>query len=143
MPYLYTPPYTDADRAYLRRLMGYSKLFKSANAIFENVLDLIQSVPAFDDGATFNDTLVIANQCISVDQQILNNLNLGLATQAFEAASIDAVRNDRHLRHIGRGYIKQLSIIFSMKPAHDYYSRATIDLSGDIDPNTDTGYYDL
>lgn len=130
----FTPPYTDQQRAQLRRYMGYSKLFKSSNAIFENILDLIQSVPAYDDGSTFNETIWLLNKLIGIDVLILNNTGLGLATEAYDAAKFDAVRNDRHLRSIGRSYIKQLSIIFSMKPAQDYFGRATPDTSGNIYP---------
>jgi hypothetical protein len=129
-----TPPYTDAQRASLRAYMGYSKLFKSSNTIFENVLDLIQSVPAFDDGSTFNLTIALLGNLNSIDLQIYNNAFLGLSTQSSTATLIDAARNDALLRKIGRAYIKQLSIIFSMKPAQDYYSRAATDTSGNIYP---------
>jgi hypothetical protein len=135
----FTPPYSDQQRAYLRKYMGYSKLFKSSNAIFENILDLIQSVPAYDDGSTFNETIWILNKLVGVEELILNNTGLGLATSAYQAADFDAVRNDRHLRHIGRAYIRQFSIIFSMKPAHDYFSSVAPDLSGNIMP-PDYGY---
>jgi len=130
----FTPPYTDQQRAQLRRYMGYSKMFKSSNTIFENVLDLIESVPAYDDGSTFNETIWLLNKLIGIDDLILSNTGLGLATEAYEAAKFDAYRNDRFMRSIGRAYIRQLSIIFSMKPAHDYFSRVSPDLSGNIMP---------
>lgn len=127
------PIYTDLQRAQLRAYMGYSKLFTSSNTIFENVLDLIQS-PAFDDGSTFNNTITLLGQLQQIDQARLNNQNLGLATEVSAAVKFDAARNDAILKSIGRTYIKQLSIIFSMKPAQDYYGRATTDTSGNIYP---------
>jgi hypothetical protein len=139
MTYLYTPPYTDQQRAVMRAVMGYSKLFKSSNTIFESVLDLIQSVPAFDDGATFNNTMVLQTLILGIDTQIDTNSYLGLGTEVTAKIKYDSYRNDRILRSIGRNYIKKLSIIFSMKPAQDYYGRATTDLSGNVYPES----YDL
>jgi hypothetical protein len=139
MAYLYSPPYTDLQKQFLRSYMGYSQLFKSSNAIFENILSLIQSVPAYDDGATFNQTIVLMTQLQQIDQLRLNNASLGLANQTSDGVKYDAARNDLLLKQIGRTYIQQLSIIFSMKPARDYFARAATDLSGNVYP-TD---YDL
>lgn len=130
------PPYTDQQRAYLRAFMGYTKLFTSSNTIFENILDLIESVPAFDDGATFNNTIILMNQILAIDVLRNNNQNLALGTQVSGKVTFDAARNDAVLKSIGRTYIKQLSIIFSMKPAQDYYGRATTDTSGNVYPTS-------
>ena len=132
--YQYSPPYTDLQKLGLRSIMGYSQLFKSSNSIFENILSLIESVPAYDDGATFNQTIVLLTQIQSIDTLRLNNTNLALATEVEGKVKFDAARNDAVLKSIGRTYIKQLSIIFSMKPARDYYGRASTDLSGNIFP---------
>lgn len=134
MTYLYLPPYTDLQRMQLRSVMGYSQLFKSSNAIFEDILNSIQSVPAYDDGATFNQTIVLLTNILNIDQKRLLNAGLGLATAIPGVTEFDAARNDALLKSIGRSYIKQLSIIFSMKPAQDYYGRATPDTSGNIYP---------
>ena len=136
MAYLYTPPYTDLQRMFLRQYMGYSQLFKSSNAIFENILDLIQSVPAYDDGATFNQTIVLMTQLQQIDQLRLNNIQLGLATSVSAQVQFDAARNDAFLKGVGRNYIKQLAIIFSMQPARDYYGRANTNLSGNVYPTS-------
>lgn len=126
-------PFSDSERAYLRRVMGYSKLFTSSNAIFENILNEIQD-PNFDDGSTIADIRTIMAQLQSIDQQRLNNIPLGLATEITAEVRYDAARNDAFLKNVGRSYIKQLAIIFSMKPAQDYYGRARTSTSGNIYP---------
>jgi hypothetical protein len=129
-----TPPYTDLQRARLRQFMGYTKLFASSNAVFEDVLNVIQS--SLDDGSTFNETIWLMNEIECIDQQIKNNSYLGLGTEIEAKIKFDAYRNDRFLRMLGRNYIKKLSIIFAMKPAQDYYGRATTDTSGNIYPTS-------
>lgn len=133
-PYQYTPPYTDYQRMVFRQLMGYSQLFSSSNAIFEGILDTIESVPAYDDGATFNQTCVLMVQVMNIDQLRLNNFNLGFATKSSTKTEVDAVRNDAFLKASGRTLIKQLSQLISMKPARDYYRADAPDLSGNIYP---------
>ena len=123
------PTYSDLQRVQFRTYMGMSKLFSSAVADFENTLNVIQSI-TFDDGSTFNQTLAVLNLLQGIDQSIVNNTNLGLATEVNGKVKFDAYRNDRMLRAIGRGYIRQLSILFSMKPVQDYYARAVPDTSG-------------
>lgn len=143
MVYQYLPPYNDLQRMGLRSLMGFSQLFKSSNSIFENILDLIESVPAYDDGATFNQTIVLLTNCQQIDQQRLANSFLGLATEVTGEVMYDAARNDAILKSIGRSYIKQLSILFSMKPCNDYYGRASIDRSGNVQDSGDIQGYDF
>ena len=125
-----TNTYTDLQKSQLRLVMGYSKLFSSSNSVFENVLNTIQQT-SYDDGSTFNNTITLLNNILAIDMQRANNSNLGLATSVGGKIQYDAYRNDAMLKSIGRNYIKQLSIIFSMEPAKDYYGRATVDLSGD------------
>ena len=105
-----------------------SKLFASSNAIFENVLNTIQG--AIDDGSTFNQTITLLNQLLGIDAQILSNSRLMLATDVPGEVKFDAIRNDAGLRRVGRALINQLSIIFSMDAARDYYSSVPIDHSG-------------
>lgn len=124
------PTYTDLQRAQLRQVMGYSKFFASSNSIFENALDEIQTT--VDDGSTFNNTIILLNQILGIDVQRLNNSTLGLATQVSGEVVFDSARNDAILKSIGRTYIKQLSIIFSMQPSQDYYGRASSTGDGNI-----------
>ena len=121
---------TDLQRAQLRLKMGMSKLFASSNAIFEGVLNTIEGT--IDDGSTFNLTIEILNNTLIIDNQILANSKLMLATEIPGEVKFDAIRNDAALRKIGRAYISQLSTIFSMKPAKDFYSPSDLDSSGDI-----------
>jgi hypothetical protein len=102
--------------------------------MFENILDLIQSVPAFDDGATFNETIVLMNNINNLEVLRLQNASLGFATESSTQTKVDAVRNNDFIMKIGRSYIKQLSVIFSMKPAQDFYRAAPPDTSGNIYP---------
>jgi hypothetical protein len=121
--------YTDMQRVQFRMYMGVSKLFSSAVADFENTLNGIQSI-AFDDGSTFQQTLAILALLQNIDAQIVNNSQLGLGSEVEGTVKFDAYRNDVMLRRIGRGYIRQLSIVFSMKPVQDYYGKAIIDTAG-------------
>lgn len=114
--------------------MGYSKLFTSSNAMFEDILNVIGS-PNFDDGSTFANVLAILAQLQNIDQLRINNVPLGLATEVPGEVKYDAARNDAMLKSIGRSFIKQLSIIFSMKPAQDYYGRARTSTSGNVYPS--------
>lgn len=132
----HAPPYTDADRAQLRAFMGYSKMFTSSNTLFENTLNLIESVPAYDDGSTFNQTLYLMNRILEIDNQIEHNSHLGLGSEVEGKVKFDAARNDRMLRCIGRNYIAKLAIIFSMAPAHDYFGKRATDLSGNLVPRS-------
>src|ERR1039457_1923052 len=104
--------YTDLQRVQLRGFMGMSKLFASSNAIFENVLNTIQS--DIDDGSTFNQTILILNQLLILDTRIFTNSALMLATEIPSEVVFDAIRNDAGLRKVGRALINQLSTIFSM-----------------------------
>jgi hypothetical protein len=113
--------------------MGYSKLFSGSNSIFENILDEIQD-PAFDGGVTQAETLDLVQMLLDIDTARLNNSNLGLGTMVVGQVQFDAVRNDAFLKSVGRSYIKRLSIIFSMKPAQDYYRAAAPSTSGNIYP---------
>jgi hypothetical protein len=131
------PTYTTEQRQDLRQYMGYSLLFASSNAIFENVLNTIQASVNGPDA--FNQTITLLGLLQNIDQQRINNSNLGLATEVSAEVKFDAYRNDLFLKSLGRNYIKQLSIIFSMKPAADYFGRSQVDLSGNIYPTS----YDL
>jgi hypothetical protein len=108
--------------------MGMSKLFASSNAIFENVLNTIQS--DIDDGSTFNQTILILNQLLILDTRIFTNSALMLATEIPSEVVFDAIRNDAGLRKVGRALINQLSTIFSMPPQRDYYSAVKISTDG-------------
>jgi hypothetical protein len=132
------PPYvySDLQRQLLRELMGYSRLFTSSNSIFENILNVIENEATNGSSvAPFSQSLLYLDHCLDIDFKLEVNSNLGLATQSA-SVKFDAYRNDRMLRGIGRNYIKKLSIIFSMKPAQDYYGQATTDLSGNIYPTS-------
>ena len=96
----YMPTYTDLQRVQLRGYMGMSKLFASSNAIFENVLNTIEG--AIDDGSTFNQTITLLNQLLVIDQQIITNSTLMLATEVSDEVKFDAIRNDRGIRSVGR-----------------------------------------
>lgn len=120
--------------------MGYTKLFASSNAIFENILDVIERT--LDDGSTFNNTILLLNLILGIDKQRITNSRLGLATQVTGEVVYDAARNDVMLKSIGRTYIKQLSIIFTMQPAQDYYGRPSIG-DGNIGPPNGPSSYDF
>jgi hypothetical protein len=124
------PIYTQPQRVSFREYMGLSLLFASGNAIFENVLNTIQSLQ--DDGATFNETLVLLGYLQNIDQLRLQNASLGFATISSTGTNVDAARNDAILKSVGRTYINRLSIIFSMKPTRDYYNAAPMDPGGDV-----------
>jgi hypothetical protein len=127
------PPYTDAQLAFFRNVMGYTKLFASSNAIFE---DILINIPNLDDGSTYDLTITLMTNIQQIDQLILNNEILGLATSTSGQGGVnfDAYRNDRMLRGVGRNYIKKLSIIFTMQPAQDYYGRPSYGTSGNVQP---------
>ena len=125
-------PFSNAERDQLRTYFGYPKLFKSSNAVFENVLDAINGLYDSDGGATQAACRNVMTQIVALEAQLQVLQSLMLASEVTERIKVDAIKNDMYIRTIsGPALINQLRIRFSMRPAIDYFARVQMSEAGD------------
>ena len=121
-------PFTGTERDYLRALFGVSRLFTSANSMFENLLNSIDGLynDSVDAGATQAAirAVIVKLQAVDAQLSVLSNQMLGTAVGDIK---FDAQKNDWYLRNVvGPGLINQISQRISFNPLSNYFGTPTI-----------------
>lgn len=118
------------QRDQIRTYMGMPKLFAQSNSMLENAISAIENID--DGGATFNAVAQVLVNLQNLDNQLITNSILMLATEVKDEIKFDAIRNDAGIRRVARAQIKQLSIRLSMDAMSDYYAAVSVDPSGSM-----------
>jgi hypothetical protein len=122
--------FTEDQKVKIRKYLGFSKLFASANPLLEGAIGAIEELN--DGGAAVNDMTDALTKISTIESQITTAQSVLLAWEVTGEIKVDAARALQALRKEGQTMINTLSFAFGIKPFRRYFYPSDTDSSGDF-----------
>jgi hypothetical protein len=109
--------FTDAEKASIRRYLGFSEAFHQINTMLESMMDDLAS----RSPAAQTQVIAILGQLAAVDAKLQHAALINLNFVSGDGAVFQGPAQIDALQDYGRTLVQHLAITFEVTPRRDYY----------------------